>query len=385
MKKKILLCLIVLITVSSHAQQQFTHTASKENIVCNYDCTLLDVPGLNNNPEAILLVTSISGKGQALTPHLTGVYYFKNRWHIFTLDGKPIPIGLTFNVEYVASPDKNHFQYAIRRGNIQKDGTAFIDHPALNNNPTAKFNSLLSWNPETGGAVTNKNEATVQYNTDAGKWFVGNINKNSLFPRVVYNIIIADGGNAKTSPGTSNAAQIKEVTVSPNPAAVAGTIANMYMTVWADGIKLPGDKMGSAHSDQTQIFGLEMGATSPTTLTSGQLSSGKRIYEPITIKFHSGWPVAIPLLNAFVNSQNMAFTLDAFSNEANNASASGLLKLNYSIKLSGARIISFKQSYEEANLHIGTGAYKKVYDEIKIMFAKIEYANSGGATAADNL
>lgn len=378
---KLLLPVLFLVTaLSSQAQKQFTHIATKANNSCNGDCTLLDIPDLNGNPSAILFVTPITDKGVNLNPHLIGAYYFKNQWNIFNLDQRSIPAGAKFNVEYVARPDSTHFQYKITRENLQNDGSAFIDHPALNNNPNAQLRFFPSWVPEVQD-IANREEINIQYNSDAGRWSIFNINKKPLSARIAYNIIASSG----RSSASYKAVQIKELTVASNPIQVSGTVASMYMTVWADGIKLPGDNFQSGHLDQTQIYGLEMGASSPTTLISGQLSTGKRIYEPITIKIHSGWPAGIPLLNAFVKNQNMAFTIDAISNDLNNTNASGAQALNYSIKLSGARIVSFKQSYEEVGLHMGTGTNKKVYDEIKIMFTKIEYTNSAGATAVDNL
>lgn len=370
---KLFLPVLLLITsFISSAQKQFTHIATKANNYCNANCTLLDIPELNNNPTAIIFVAPILENGLNLNPHPIGVYYFKNQWSIFNLDQRPIPEGAKFNVEYVAKPDSTHFQYLITRENLQKDGSAVIDFITINN-PNAQLRFIPCWVPELHVAVVNRDEVNIQFNNETGKWYVSNINKKPLFARIAYNIIVSSG----RSFASYKAVLIKELTVASNPIQVSGTVASMYMTVWADGIKLPGDNFQSGHLDQTQIYGLEMGASSPTTLTSGHLSTGKRIYEPITIKIHSGWPAGIPLL--------MAFTIDVISNDLNNTNASGAQALNYSIKLSGARIVSFKQSYEEVGLHMGTGTNKKVYDEIKIMVTKIEYTNSAGATAVDNL
>ncbi len=379
MKTKILLHLVVLIALSSYAQKQFTHTAAKENISCNYDCTLLDVPELNNNPGAIILVSPIMEKGVNLNPHPIGVYYFKNQWSIFNLNGKAIPAGAKFMVEYVTSPDKNHFQYSIARENLQKDGSAFIDHPALNNNPTIKFISFLSWNPDAQGATTNKNEATMQYNNAAGKWFISNINSKPLYARVAYNIVVSSGGNTNTNPVYPSVV-IPELVVTPsNSNSTPGPVIQMYMTAWANGIKLPGDNIRSAYLDKTQILGFEMGVSSLSS--SGQVSaSGKRVYDPVTIKSRTGYPATIPLFDAFVKNQNMAITIETYS-----FSATGTEALNYSIKLTGARIASFKQIYDEAGLN-GTGTsagLKKFFDEIKVTFTGIEFL--GAYIAGDQM
>lgn len=113
--------LLIITTLSSFAQQQFTHIASKENISCNYDCTILDVPELNNNPDAILFVTPVLEDGVNLNPHLIGVYYTNKKWNIFNLDQKVLPEGSKFNVQYSVKPDSTHFKYSITNGNILRD------------------------------------------------------------------------------------------------------------------------------------------------------------------------------------------------------------------------------------------------------------------------
>ncbi len=198
--KLFLLALLILIVSGSHAQQQFTHTTTKANISCNYDCTFLDVPELNNNPAAIILVTPILENGLNVNPHPIGVYYFKNQWSIINLDQKPIPAGSKFTVNYVINPDPNHFKYSITTENLQKDGSAFIDHPALNNKPNAQFRFFLNWNPEIQRGITNREEINIQFNLGAGRWSISNINKKPLFARVAYNIIISNEGNTVADP-----------------------------------------------------------------------------------------------------------------------------------------------------------------------------------------
>ena len=78
----------------------------------------------------------------------------------------------------------------------------------------------------------------------------------------------------------------------------------------------------------------------------------------------------------------MVFTIEAFSNDN---TGSGAIALNYTIKLSGANIVGFKQVYQEKGLHLGQeGMDKKFFDEIKIIFTKIEFIKDG-KTVEDNL
>lgn len=369
--KKILLCIFLAAAVSSHAQQQITHTTTKENISCNYDCTILDVAALTNNPDAVIFVTPVTDKGAILNTHPIGAYYFKSKWQIFNLDSKPIPVGSKFTVEYFASPDESRFQYSFARSDIQADGSALIDNWHLNNNPTVRFNTFLNWNPATQGAVTNREEITVQYNPGIGKWFISNNNNKPIVARVTYNIAITWPGRVNTQiipPRTS--VQIKELTTSPNTNQKLNPIGFMFMAAWADGIKLPGENLIAIHAEQSELLGFEMGASKTSRANS---------YEPITIKFHSGIPATIQMLNAFIKKQSMVFSFDAISTSANANRV-----VNYTIKLTGAYISSYKQILSDEDRQHNYGK-SRGYDEIKIMFTKIEYTNSNGETAIDNL
>lgn len=371
---------ILFITVtsfSSPAQHQFTHAATRANNGCNYDCTLLDAPEINSNPSAIIWATPLLEKGVNLNPHPIGVYYFKNQWSILNLDQRPIPEGAKFNVECVAKPDATHFQYIITNENIRKDGAAFIDHPSLNNNPTAQFISFLSWIPEQQRGASNREETRVQFDVSAGRWYISNTNKKPLFARVTYNIIISNAGKINTTPVTTNLLQINELIIAPTAPSASGNIIEMYMTVWADGIKLPGDNVRTNYLDKTQIFDFEMGGLKP--YPSGKI--GKATFEPVTIKIHTGFPVTVPFFNAFVKNQGMIFTIEAFSSDM---AGTGVNALNYTIKLSGANIVGFRQVYQEKSLHLGQeGQDKKYYDEIKIIFTKIEFIKDGTIVEAN--
>ncbi len=194
--RKIFLSAFFFINVlSSAAQQQYIHTATKTNNAGNGDATWLDKPELNNNPLAIIFVTPELVDGINLNPHPFGVFYFQKKWNIFNLDQRVIPENARFNVLYFTRPDSDHFLYTIKQEDIQRDGAALIDHPALNGNPDAQVLFLNSWGYEAGVPVSNRDEVNFQYNAAAGKWAIVNINKKSLFAQVAYNIAISNQGN----------------------------------------------------------------------------------------------------------------------------------------------------------------------------------------------
>ena len=186
-----LVTLLFIIALSSTAQKQFTHTATEANNSCNGNCTLLDIPELNNNPAAIIWVTPILENGVNVNPHPIGVYFVEKQWSIFNLDQTTILPGAKFNVNYVASSDSRFFQYPITQENMQKDGSALIDHPSLNDNPNVTFSFFQSWLPELGGGLYNSDEVSMKFNNETGKWHISNINKNPLWAMVTYNIVIS--------------------------------------------------------------------------------------------------------------------------------------------------------------------------------------------------
>jgi type VI protein secretion system component Hcp len=372
--KNILLCFFIASAVKSYAQQQFTHIATKENISCNYDCTMLDVAELNNNGAAVIFVIPVSDKGVTINQHPIGAYYFKEKWHIFNLDSRPIPVGSKFTVTYFTNPDEKHFQYSFRREDIQADGSALIDHPSLNNNPSANFSSFPRWDPNSLGGITNRDEIKTEYNAAAGKWSFSNKNQKPLFARVTYNISIEAAGNI-TSPHIVTdrvSLPIGQLGVPANPNNLITGIAAMYMAAWAGNTKLPGDNKQASFLEQTELLGVDMG--------TNNFSARKNTYDPITIRLHSGTAMMIQLLNAYMSKQSMTFQIDAISN-----STTGKYALNYTIKLTGAYISSYKQVFLLEPNQSGTGSpVKRIYDEIKVTFTQIQFTNSTSATATDN-
>ena len=77
----------------------FTHLATTANIHGNW--TVLDHEGLNNNPDAVVLVTpnyTQSGNGGLYHPFHIGVFFIGGRWAIFNQDFSPMQEGAAFNV-----------------------------------------------------------------------------------------------------------------------------------------------------------------------------------------------------------------------------------------------------------------------------------------------
>lgn len=381
--------LITLSAFSGNTQNQFTHIASKNNRSCNGNCTMLDIPQLNNNPKAILFVTL---KDKSVNPHPFGAYYFKGKWNIMNLDQAAIPDGAKFTVEYFINPDQDHFQYLIKKENLQqKDGSAFIDHPALNNHPDAQFSVFHSWVPE-AKEYGNREEVQVQYDPGAGKWvlsIVSNLVNKSLPVNSAYNINITSAGNATTKPVNTTPVNTTPVNTTPaitnpnptsNANSVSGPIIGIYMTVWVSGTKLPGDNIKAKHVDQTELLGYELGVVTARDAATGQ-ASGRRSHEPVIIKCPMGYPGTPPILNALIKSQSLTVLLDFYTIDQ----ATGTEVINYSVKLSNVLVAGFREIYaEDAALNTMPGGIKRSYNEIKFTFKKIEFISATGGIVEDN-
>lgn len=200
MKKKIfhqkifLFALIVTTASNSFAQQQFTQITTKENRSCGSACTLLDVPDLNGNSAAIILVTPLT---EDINPHPVGVYYSKVngnwRWGIINLDAKLMNEGSKFNVQYYSKPDSNQFVHYVHQNNMNyhKIDTSYINHIGLNGNPKARFQYIVN------GNGTNMYEVKFQYSTTVRKWYLFNTNHRELGLGIAYNIVIDTAGTSK--------------------------------------------------------------------------------------------------------------------------------------------------------------------------------------------
>src|SRR5436190_6812837 len=181
------LFIINTLATSVYAQQQFTQTVTAQKKNCNATCSVIDIPELNNNPAAVVFITPSAG---ASNPHPIGAYYmYLNRWSVFNLDATALPVGATFNVEYYANLDANHFVYVVP-SRIHLSDPAYIDHAGLNNNPNAQIR-VTPHVSATFGNIWNKLDVKVEYDTAASKWFIANVNSTPISPTVAFNIAIS--------------------------------------------------------------------------------------------------------------------------------------------------------------------------------------------------
>jgi type VI protein secretion system component Hcp len=357
--KTILFCLCITSAVNSKAQQEYTFTTSAANIISAK--ALIDLPDLSGNINAIIIATPL-GNTKTLNPHPTGAWYYSGKWNIFNSDFAPMPVGMTYKVQYFLTPGSNQFLHLVTEQNLGAEGS-YIDNPVLNNKPDAQFSIFLNHSPIIrAGSWSNPNESKAAYSASSGKWYITNINGQPILKGCAYNIVVNNGGNINT-PKASTVIPGLVVSTS-NSNTVTGPVSPMYMTAWADKQKLPGDNSNIKYPDATELHGFNFSVSRPAVARSGTKN-----YEPITIKISTGVPVTIPFFEAFLKKRDMEFTIDAFTN-----STTGRSELNYTIKLSGASIISFRQTSEEKEVtSTNLNRAIKYLDEIKIIFTKIEF------------
>jgi microsomal dipeptidase-like Zn-dependent dipeptidase len=204
--KPLILFFSILLCLQGNAQKNYTHTTSAANLTSNY--TLLDVPGLNNNPQAIVLVFPI-GDTRTKNPHPVGVWYTGTRWSVFNENKQAMPAGLQFTIQYYENPGSNEFIHKAAAGNNKSDGS-YIDHPLLNNNPAADVQVTQNWNPGGQGGVYNTSEISIQYNPGLGRWYVFNTNRSVLPEGAAVNIVLYSK-TAGNQPVNTNPAIIKPV------------------------------------------------------------------------------------------------------------------------------------------------------------------------------
>lgn len=193
--KLFLLNLFVLTAACSYAQQQFTHTVTELNKNCNANCSVLDVPELNNNPIAIILVTPVVANGMNLNPHPIGVLYtYLKKWSIINLDQTPIAEGAKFNVLYFLNPGPDRFVYIVPT-QVRESDVPYIDHAGLNDNPNAQIRFF----PLANGGHYNKDDIKVEYDATVRKWYIANINNKQVPWQSVYNIVIGSPESITTN------------------------------------------------------------------------------------------------------------------------------------------------------------------------------------------
>jgi|SRR5579859_212415 len=130
---------------ASPDESYFTQIVTAANQTVAYG-TYLDSPLLDNNPDALILVTQLYQPGH-VDNHRVGVRYdgIAHGWLLFNLDHQSMPLGAAFNV-LVIPPKAGFFVQTTTGANTLLNGTS-LNNPNLNNNPDALIYITQDWNP----------------------------------------------------------------------------------------------------------------------------------------------------------------------------------------------------------------------------------------------
>ena len=360
--------LITVTTFRANGQQQFIQVASKANSYCNSTCTLLDVAALNNNMTAIIMATPIIEKGINLNPHPIGVHYINNKWSILNLDQAAMPDGSKFNVQYFSTPDPDlQFVQRANEKNLQDKNTrSFINNSYLNNNPEAQFQFIVT-GVGSGSVIS---EMSIKYDNTATQWYLYNTNGKPLDNSVACNIVISS--KIKASVPTVAMSQPAATTTA---AIFIGRIQEIYMSV--EGVqqgKFKGETSLPTQKGKMELTGFHFETNVPVDISSG-LTTGKHITQPITVTKVFG-PASLQLYNALLTNESLkTITIEFYAPQSG-----GVLKLVNTIKLTDARIISFRQNSVLYDVDL---MKRGMMEEIKFTYQKIEMADAAGFTVSD--
>ncbi len=234
---------------------RFVHIATSGNIGCgSSQCTYIDHPLLNGNPNAIFVVTQNfnpgGGSSGVYNNHAIGVWYDtgQNKWAIFNQDLVSMPVGAAFNV-LIPPAGTNVFVHQATSGNTSGHIT-YINHSLLNGNPNAIFVVTPNWNPGGGSSgVYNNHAIGVWYDTGQNKWAIFNQDLASMPTNAAFNVVVADSTTAFVHKATSgnivgsstfidhpllngNPNAIFVVTANFNPGGGSGTYNNSHFNVY---------------------------------------------------------------------------------------------------------------------------------------------------------
>jgi len=181
------------VLVVSPGPNAFIHTAKAGNTVGEQ--TFIDHPLLNNNGQALLLVTptlSPEGGSGVNNPHLIYTFYSttEQKWSIINQDHEPIPESASFNVLILPGDARAFFHLS---DNQNRSGYAtYMDHPALNGHPNAI--PFITHSISRGGTGYNPNPrfTGVRYDSAMGRWAIINLNQVDMPYNAPFNVFIPE-------------------------------------------------------------------------------------------------------------------------------------------------------------------------------------------------
>ncbi len=167
--KTIFTLLMTFLSTMAIAQAGFVHTATAATI--SADASYIDHPDLNNNPDAMVLVShswNPPGSSGVYNDAATGVFYSNSqgRWGVYMESGLGMVENSSYNV-YIGQGSDVTLHVADVANQGSNPGYSVLSHPNLNNNPNANIILTTYYNPN---SVRNDFNYGVWYDDGDGRW-----------------------------------------------------------------------------------------------------------------------------------------------------------------------------------------------------------------------
>lgn len=179
---------------SADAANAFVHRATPGTIVDN--STYLDYPPINNNPDAVLLVTRLQEPdGDVVYANPIGVWYDANRggsWAIFNQDLAPMFEGATFSVVALEEPGEAVFVHRATPDNTAANAT-YVDDPSTNGRPDAVLAVTPNWNPGGGAGTYDSHPVGVRYDAEEKRWTILNLDLAPMPEGAAFDVAVVPG------------------------------------------------------------------------------------------------------------------------------------------------------------------------------------------------
>jgi hypothetical protein len=249
------LFVVLVLAVSNAHAQEFTLTTTKANVVSNR--ASIDMPGLSGNPLAIIVATPL-GDTELLNPNPIGAWYYAERWNINNTNGAVMPVGAKYKIQFFLRPGPHQFLHTVTQQNLGGEGS-YVDHPALNNNPSARVQILQNHAPDVRSPYNvNRFKARAGYSSAAGRWYISNVGGEPLGRSSAYNVVVAGGGgdaganqNAASVNGATAGESCTCTSLPPNGNA-GGDLSGDYPAPTVQ--KLSGRPLSNAAPDTGQVL-----------------------------------------------------------------------------------------------------------------------------------
>lgn len=182
------------------------------------------------------------GSHNAYLNNSTGLYHYGSGWSIYDQTIATLAVENAFNVVKVIQ-NGTTFSHTVTVANSTLN-YSYIDHPLLNNNPSAIFFVSKTWD----NMVYETAHVGIWYSTSAGKWTVYNEDgTTALALNSTYNVLIPKSGTTRYTHSASLNSYITDLDhplLNNNPNAVilidhvwTGQYLNCELGVWYDGSK----------------------------------------------------------------------------------------------------------------------------------------------------